>query len=196
MKLRQCRMAFVPSALLTVFLLAIPALAAEGAEPNPADSSAGLIFRWLNFAIVFGGIAFLLAKHGGAFFRANAKAIAASIHEGTAAKEAAEAQLREVDAKIARLNQEIEEMRESALRDSAAEVARLNASGLAEIEKIDAAARAEMGAAERAARQELRVIAANLAVDRAGDLVRSRMNPNVRTKLFDAFLGDLGRSAN
>ncbi|MGH9680693.1 MAG: hypothetical protein ACRD4Y_12145 [Candidatus Acidiferrales bacterium] len=188
--------ALIPAAVLTFFLLAIPALAAEGAEPDPAESSAGLIFRWLNFAIVFGGIAYLLAKHGGAYFGANARTIAASIHEGTAAKEAAEAQLREMDAKIAGLDQEIEQMRDAARRDSAEEVARLNASGLAEIEKIDAAARAEMGAADRAARQELRVIAANLAVERAGGLIQSRINPNIRTKLFDAFLGDLGRSAN
>jgi F-type H+-transporting ATPase subunit b len=183
-------------ALLGLFLLGLPTLAAEGAEPNPADSPAGMIFRWLNFALVFGGIGYLIAKHGGGFFSANARAISASIREGTAAKEEADHQLREVNAKIARLDQEIAEMREAGRRDSASETKRLNASGLVEIEKINQAARAEMGASERAARQELRAMAATVAVERAGALVRARMDKNVRTKLFNAFLGELGRGAN
>jgi F-type H+-transporting ATPase subunit b len=196
MKFRVNMLALASGALLGIFLLTIPALAAEGGGPNQADSSAGLIFRWLNFALVFGGIGYLIAKHGGAFFSANAKAIAASIHEGTAAKEEADRQLREMDAKIARLDREVAELREAARRDSDAEAARLNASGLAEIEKIHQAARTELGAAERAARQELREMAASLAVERAGGLVSSRMDQNVRAKLFRAFLGELGRSAN
>jgi F0F1-type ATP synthase membrane subunit b/b' len=196
MKFRPHTLVSVSGALLGFFLLAIPVLAAEGAEPNPADSSAGLIFRWLNFAIVFGGIAYLLGKHGGAFFGAQAKAIAASIHEGTAAKEEAERQLREVDAKIARLDRDVVELREAARRDSEAEAERLNASGLAEIEKIDQAARAELAAAERAARQELRAMAASMAVERASALIGSRMNQGVRAKFLSTFLVELGRSAN
>jgi F0F1-type ATP synthase membrane subunit b/b' len=196
--LKFCRRWLVPASnvLLAFLLLRLPAFAAEGAEPNPADSSAGMIFRWLNFALVFGGIGYLIAKHGGAFFTANARAISASIREGTAAKEEADRQLREVDAKIAGLDQEVAELREAARRDSMAEAERLHVSGLAEIEKINQAARAEMGAAERAARQELRVMAASLAVERAGGLVRSRMDKDVRAKLFNSFLGELGRSAN
>lgn len=183
-------------ALLAIFLLTIPAHAAEGAGSNPADSAAGMIFRWLNFALVFGGIAYLIAKHGGAFFSANARAISASIREGTSAKEEADRQLRDVDAKIARLDREIADLREAARRDSDSEAERLNASGLAEIEKIQHAARAELSAAERAARQELRVLAASLAVERASQLISSRMDKDIRAKLFAAFLEDLGRSAN
>ena len=60
------------------FLITIPLLAAEGAEPDPAESTTGLIFRWLNFVFVFGGLrAYLIAKHGKGFFGANAKAISA-----------------------------------------------------------------------------------------------------------------------
>ena len=189
-------LAHVSAALLGIIVFTLPALAAEGAEPNPADSPAGLIFRWLNFALVFGGIAYLIAKHGGAFFGANAKAISASIREGAAAKEEATRQLQEVETKISRLDQEVTTLRESARRDSVAETERLNASGQAEIEKIQIAARAELSAAERAARQELRALAASLAVERAGELVASRMDKNIRAKLMRAFLNELGRSAN
>ena len=196
MKSRRRMSVLALGALLGTFLPAYSALAAEGAAPNPADSPAGMIFRWLNFALVFGGIAYLIAKHGGAFFSANARAISASIREGTAAKEEADRQLREVDAKISRLDREVAGLRESARRDSAAETERLATSGQAEIEKIKVAARAELGATERAARQQLRAMAASLAVERAGELVSARMDKNIREKLFRAFLDDLGRSAN
>ena len=179
-----------------VFLLALPVLAAEGAEPDPAESTTGFVFRWLNFLIVFGGAGYLIAKHGGAFFRANAKAIAASIHEATAAKAEAERELSEVEAKISHLDQEIAELRETARRTWAAESERLRTSGLAEIEKIKQAAAAELAASARAAQQQLREIAASMAVQRAATLVSSRMNKEVSARMFRSFLGELGRSTN
>ena len=196
MKFCRGKLLFTSGPLLGAFLLALPALAAEGAQANPADSTGGAIFRWLNFAIVVGGTAYLYAKYGRGYFSANARAISASIREGTAAKEEADRRLQEVDARIARLDQEIDELREAARRDTAAEAARLNASGQAEMEKIRQAARGELEATERAARQELRALAAAMAVERAGGLIGARMNPNLRARLFQAFLGELGRSAN
>jgi F0F1-type ATP synthase membrane subunit b/b' len=133
-------LAFTSSAFLILFFVALPVLAAEGADP--ADSTTGLIFRWLNFLIVFGGIAYLIAKYGGAFFRGNAKQIAASIVEATAAKTEADRELQVVEAKISRLDQDMAEMRGEARRNWAAESERLKASGVAEIEKINLAARA------------------------------------------------------
>ena len=183
-------------ALVSFFLTTVPLFAAETGEVNPADSSAGLIFRWLNFAIVFGGIGYLIAKHGGVFFRANAVAIASSITEAQAAKAAADRELNEVSAKLSRIDQDIAELREAAHRDAAAEGERLRASGQAEIEKIRQAARGELAASERAAQQQLRELAASVAVDRAGALVSSRMNGETQAKLFYWFLAGLTRSAN
>jgi F-type H+-transporting ATPase subunit b len=196
MKSSRRFLAFATGALLIFFFMALPVLAAEGAEPDPAESPAGLIFRWLNFVIVFGGIAYLIAKHGGAFFRGNAKAIAASIVEATAAKAEADRELREVETKIARVDQDVAEMREEARRNWAAESERLHASGLAEIEKINQAARGELAASERAAQQQVREIAASMAVERAAALVSSMMNAEVRARMFQSFLSELGRGAN
>jgi len=187
---------FASAALLMLFFMALPVLAAEGTEPDPADSTAGLIFRWLNFLIVFGGIAYLIAKHGGAFFRGNAKEIAASIVEATAVKTEAERELREVETKIARLDRDVAEIREEARRNWAAESERLYASGQSEIEKIAHAAREELAASERAAQQQVREIAASMAVERAGALVSSMMNAEIRARMFQSFLSELGRGAN
>ena len=186
----------VAGGFLIILLFVLPVLAAEAGEQDPALSTTEIVFRWLNFLLVFGAVGYLIAKHGGAFFRDNAKSIAASIGEATAVKAQAERELREVEAKIARFDQEVAELREAARRDSTAEAERLRASGRVEIEKINQAARGELASFERAARQELRVRAASMAVERAGTLVNSRMNAEVRERMFHAFLGELGRSAN
>ena len=196
MKIFPRFLAFASGALMVFFFAALPVLAAEGGEPDPADSTVGLIFRWLNFLIVFGGIAYLLAKHGGSFFRGNAKEIAKSIHDAAAAKAEAEGELRAVETKIAHLGQEVAKINEEARQNWAAEAERLEASGRAEIEKIAQAARGELAASERAAQQQLRDVAASMAVGRAAELVSSRMNPEIRAKMFQKFLSELGRGAN
>ena len=94
------------AALLALCLTALPALAAEGAEPDPADTTTGLIFRWLNFLIVFGGIAYFVSKSGG-FFRSNAKEIAANIVQATAAKEEATRELQRAESKVQHLDQDV-----------------------------------------------------------------------------------------
>jgi F-type H+-transporting ATPase subunit b len=188
-------LAFFPG-ILVMFFAAHSAFAAEGAAPDPADSPVGTIFRWLNFLIIFGGIAYLVAKHGGSFFQSNAKSIAASIHEATAAKEEADRELRQVESKLARLEPEVAEMRQEAQRNWAAESERLYASGQAEIEKIAQAARAELASSERVAQQQLQEVAATLAVKRAAELVSSRMNSEVRARMFQSFLRELGRGSH
>ena len=195
--MKSCRryLAFASSAILIFLFLVLPVFAAEGAERDPADSTAGLIFRWLNFLIVFGGIGYLIASKGGAFFRGNAKEIAASIVEATAVKAEADRELREVETKIKRLDQDVAEMRAEAQRNWAAESERLYASGLTEIEKINQAARGELAASERAAQQQVREIAASLAVERAAALVSSKMNAELRARMFQSFLSELGKGA-
>ncbi len=178
------------------FFTALPALAQEGAKADPAESTVGSIFKWLNFLIVFGGIAYLIGKHGGAFFRANAKEISSSIVEATAIKAEADRELRETEAKVEHLDQDLTNMREEAQRNWAAESERLRASSVVEIEKINQAARGELAASERAAQQQLRQVAAALSVERAAALVSARMNPEIRSKMFQSFLDKLGRGAN
>jgi len=203
---RACLWVLIVSPLV-LSVAALPALSQEGAqeavheaaqEAGPeaaANSTTGVIFRWLNFALVAGGIGWAASK-GGSFFRANAKSIAASIIEASAAKAEAERELRAVEAKISGLGQEVAAMKEAARRESEAEAQRLAASGRAEAEKIKQAALAEQAAAERAARQELRALAASLAVERAAVLLGDRMNTDTRAKIFDQFVGELSRSVN
>src|SRR6202051_2580502 len=121
MKTCQRYLSFASGALLFSLVLAFPAFAEEGAKTNPADSPVGIIFRWLNFLIVFGAIGFLIAKHGGAFFQANAKEISASIVEAAAVKAEADRELAQAEAKVQNLDRDLAALREEGQRKWGAE---------------------------------------------------------------------------
>jgi F-type H+-transporting ATPase subunit b len=181
--------------VVVLFLVAMPALAQEGGEAS-ADSTAGWVFRWLNFAIVFGAIVYFAVKAGGPAFRANAEDISKKIEEGARAREAAEKQRLEMEAKLANLPNEIAQIRAEARRDSEAEAQRLRALAREEAQKIEKAALAEIAAAERASRMELKALAARMAVERAEAMLRQELTPGAEQKLFQTFVAELERSVN
>jgi len=177
-----------------VFLAVTPALAQE-ASPSPVDSTTGLVFRWINFAIVVALLVYASRK-AAPHFRANRELISQKIAEGTRAREAAEQRRREVEEKMKGLGAEIDRIRADAKRDGDAEAIRLRASSKEDAQKIERAAQAEIAAAERAARIELKILAARMAVERAETLLRDELTPSVETVLFRGFVEDLNRSAN
>jgi F-type H+-transporting ATPase subunit b len=194
-KTRRWAFATLLLIFLAAFCATLPARAAEGTEENPAEAPIGTLFRWLNFAVVFGGGAYFIAKYAPAFFRRRADVIASGLTEAAAVKAEAERQLREADQKIQHLDQELAEMRATARREAASEADRLRAATQAEAAKIARAAEGEIEAAGRAANTEMRVLAARLAVERAGGLIREQMTPPAQAALFQSFVTRLARQS-
>jgi F-type H+-transporting ATPase subunit b len=186
---------FLGSLVTFMLVAALPVLAQDG-EASPVDSPAGWIFRWLNFAIVFGAIGYLAWKKGGPYFRAQAEEISRKIAEGARAREAAERQRQEVQAKFANIESEIATIRAESKRDADAEAQRLRSLAREEAQKIERAAQAEIVAAERAARMELKSLAARMAVERAEALLRKELTPKSEAALFQSFVQELERSVN
>jgi F0F1-type ATP synthase membrane subunit b/b' len=180
--------------LLALAWTVLPALAQEEHPPEPADSTLGFIFRWLNLALVLGAIFWAVRQYGAPYFRQSARAIADAIHGAAAARVSAERALSEATQQLASVDAKMQIAPRGA-RESASEAERLRALAQSEAEKIARAAGAEIEAAERLARQQLRGIAAGTATDRAAELVRQRMNDAADRALFGAFVGELERTA-
>ena len=184
-------------ALSVLFVLLFTAAGARAAEErgNPAVESATEIFKWINFAIVAGALIWVFGKVLPPKFRGHAELIASAITKATAAKAAADAQLREAETKLANLQKEVAELRAFAARESASEVERLRAATQNDAQKIAAAAKAEIEAAERSARLALKALAANLAVDGAESLLAKQLNAQAQESLISNFVKSLeGRS--
>ena len=195
--MRRAVAVFAPIATrlsLVVLLAAGPALAQEN-QPSPADTPTGWLFRWINFAIVLALIIYAFRKAAPSF-RSHQEEISRQIEEGKRAREAAERQQREAEAKIAGIDKFVAEMRAEAKRGVEAEAARLRDLAKTEAEMIEAAAKAEIAAAERAARLELKVFAARIAVERAEAMLQKEMTPGAEAALFGTFVAQLERSAN
>ena len=124
------------SCCLVLFFAALPALAAEDNAPDPANTPAGTIFRWLNFVLVFGGMVYPIGKFGAPYFRSHARAIANATREASEARAAAERELQEADARVAALDLEVQDLRRAAVQESAAEAERLRELTRLESEKI------------------------------------------------------------
>jgi len=172
-----------------LFVAAVSAHAAE--ESGTASERANEIFKWINFAIVAGLIGWVFLKLTPPFFRKNAETISSAITRATAAKAEAERQLREAEEKLARLQQEVTQLRATAQREASAEAERIRNITQSDAQKIGLASKAEIEAAARAARLELKVIAANLAVDGAESLLAKQLTPQAQESLLAGFVKSL-----
>ena len=138
----------------------------------------------------------MIVKYGAPGFRNRAAAISLKIAEGVRAREAAERQRQEIQAKVANLQNEIEQLRLQGRRDAEDEAQRLRDTVRSESEKIEQAARAEIEAAARAGRLELKALGARLSVELAEAMLRQELTPQAEAKLFGSFVGELGRNVN
>jgi F-type H+-transporting ATPase subunit b len=182
---------FVSSAMLLF------AATAKAAEEGAASSSTAPteIFKWINFAIVAAALIWAFGKKL-PWFRANAEKISSAITNATAAKAKGDRQLQDAEQRLARLEQEVQALREEGKKEAIAEAERIRGLAKSDAEKIAVAAKAEIEAAERAARMELKSLAAKLAVDGAESLLVKQLTPQAQDALIAGFVKTLQGSPN
>lgn len=188
------RVSLIVSVGFAVLFAVISVHAAEGG--SDASEHVNELFKWINFAVVAGGLIWIFGKVLPPIFRKRTDEIGAAIKKATEAKAEADRQLREAEQKLAKLEQEIAQLRTIAQREAAAEAERIRNATLSDAQKIEAAAAAEIEAAERAARLELKALAANLAVDSAESLLAKQLTPQAQEALVTAFVKGLAGRPN
>lgn len=112
---------------------------------------------------IFIGIWKVLPK----MFRRRTETLQKELTLAQAATEDANRRLTEVEARLSRLDGEIDSIRQQAEKDSAEDEKRIHAALEAERERIIASAEQEIAALQSAAQRELKKFAADLAVDHA-----------------------------
>jgi len=181
----------------TLFSTLLLALSAHAEETGPASQqSTENLFKWINFAVVAGVIAWLCVKKGPGFFGRRADAISSDIQKSTEAKKKAEQQLLDAETKLQNLEKEVADLRATAQRESAAEADRIRDFTVTDEQKIAEAGKAEVVAAERAARLELKALAATLAVSGAESLLVKQLTPAAQEALINNFVKTLDGRPN
>jgi F-type H+-transporting ATPase subunit b len=150
------------------------------------------IYRWINFAILVGGLAYVLRKPAAQFFAERTDSIRKSLEEGRNALSAAEEQLRAVEQKLQGFEKEMAAFRAAALKEMEDEHARMHKATEQEAEKMMESVRVQMDVASKQARLELRVYAAEQAVALAERFVAGRMDDARQKRLVSQFVEKLG----
>lgn len=181
----------------SIFLLAgAAALALASPEAGGHGEAHGgdpyIWYKWFNFAILAGGLGYLVAKLGVPALRGQQKSILKRLDE--AQKKAAETERRtkQVEEKVAGLEHEIAELRRRAAEEMALEARQMEEETRRLLEKVDQQAQLEIASAVDHARKELRAMAADLAVQLAAERLAAEVAQGAQERIVERFIRSLG----
>lgn len=150
-----------------------------------------LTAKWVNFAILAGALGFVAVKFGGPALRGQQQAILDGMNAAAKRAEAAAAEAKVIEQKIAGLGGEVAALKEKAHVELAAEAARLEQETAQAIQRVAQSAEQEVASAAKFARAELKAEAARLALELARQKVQARMTPGTQSALVDRFVANL-----
>ncbi|MCY3759329.1 MAG: F0F1 ATP synthase subunit B [Acidobacteria bacterium] len=181
-----------------VFCLVLPVPGVEASDGGAAaaagddhGSPLSIVWKWGNFILLFGGLAYYLRRPLREFLRTRARGIEEGLASGKRAQEEAAAKMSAIEARLARLDEEIEGLKQRADRESEEERQRIIDSSHAEAEKFVALARREIEAMQRSARLELKAHVARLAVDLAEERLQEDLEPGQNQHIISRFVRSL-----
>ena len=153
-----------------------------------------LIYKVINFAILIGGLTYLLRKPLSRFLARRTSEIQADLEEGRNALEESNTRLKQVEEKMKGMEDAIAKLRTEAEKEEKAELNRLRKAAEAEADRIMSAAKDEIEGAGRAARLDLKRYAVNQAIRLAEEHLRQNLNKKQSVALIERFLTKLEES--
>jgi F-type H+-transporting ATPase subunit b len=167
-----------------------PAVTKLGAMVGMGPETAANVFTIFNIVVLFGAVIYGAAKALPKVFRSRSSAIQKHLVDARSATEEAQARLGSVEARLAKLDEQIAAMKVQAEADALREEMRIKASVEDEQKKIVAAAEAEIHNATTMARREIQKYAAELAIEQAAkSLVVTAETDKLLVESFAARLG-------
>ena len=163
--------------------------AAEAAEPS-------IVWVWVNFVILAGGLGYLAVKHLPKIFADRSSEIQKNITEAQQVKRDAEARAAQMEARLKALGADIETFRKQAAAEMQQEGERIRQETVAQIKKVEQQAALEIESAGKAATRELRKYSAELALKLAEERVRARLDASSESALVERFVKELGSSGS
>lgn len=149
-------------------------------------------WKFLNLFIFIIALIYFLRRPLTEAFRARRASIRRELERAQEEKKAALAKLEEVEARLARLDAEVEGIRAQSAREAADERERIEQATEREIQKLREQAGREIESAGKAARQELREFTAEQSVRLAEEIIRQDMRPEDDTRLINMEIEELG----
>lgn len=176
---------------LVIAILA-PEVATEGGGLINWGEWLPTVARWFNL-LLFGGILYyLLRNRARNALTSRRENIRRELMRAQEERDAANAKLQEVEARLSTLNAEVATIREQANREAATERERLGRATEDESRKLREQAQREIENAGKVARHDLRRFAAEQSVQLAEEIIRRNIRPEDDARLVQNYVADLG----
>jgi len=172
-------------ALIVVFASCV--WASEGGE----HAEPPILYKWINFAILAGGLGYIAVKSGRPALRGRAMEIVDSLAAARDRSEETARKAAEMDRKIAGLQAQVETVRQEAKQEMDREANRIQAETVELFAKVEQHAQQEIASTVSAAKKELKAHSAELALELARQKLRTRLNPQTQDSLVDGFIRSL-----
>jgi F-type H+-transporting ATPase subunit b len=166
-----------------------PQVGEEHAEEHGMFS--GLLWPTVNFAILFGGLWWLLKQPIATYLTDQHQAIRKDLVDAANVKAAAAAQLSEIDRKLQALPGELDALKRRGAEEIAAEEQRIAAMAAAERDRLLEQTRREIELQLRLAKRELVEHAAELSVQLATERIQKTITPADQERLVDRYTEEL-----
>lgn len=163
----------------------------EAKGPSGLNPTTEMVLLWVNFAILAGGLAYLIKKYGGPALEQRRQHISQDIVEAAKIKADAETRSADVDKRLANLEADLASLRAESRRELDSLERQIAGKTAAEATRIQTSAEQEIAAAAKSARLELKRYSAELAVQLAAQKILARMTPGAQEALVDEFVTGL-----
>jgi ATP synthase F0 subunit b len=150
------------------------------------------VWKFVNLTLFVGLLIWLLRRPIGASMVARRDSIRRELMRAQEERRAALAKLEEVEARLARLDAEVETVRAQAKRDAEAERESITRATAEETRRLREQAQREIESAGKVARQDLRRYAAEQSVRMAEELIRRDIGVEDDKRLMNDYIGELG----
>ena len=163
-------------------------------EPRWWDYPGFELWKFINLAIFVGALVYILTRKVklGEAFKTRRENIKQELARARQERDAAIAKLKEVEARLARLDSEVAAIQEQSKREAAEERERIAKSTENEIAKLSEQAQREIESAGKAAKHELRRYAAETSVQLAEEIILREMKPEDDARLIQRNVQELG----
>jgi F-type H+-transporting ATPase subunit b len=179
--------------IVTLCLITAPRLAAAQEAEHHESSLADLFWPIVNFAILCGVLYYFLKPALSGYLKDRGETIRRDLVDAAALKNAATAQLEDIDRKLKALPREIDALRERGKAEVAAEEQRITQQATSERDRLVDQARRDIDLQVRLAKRALTEHAADLSVQLATDRIAAEATDTDHRRLVSRYLEQVKR---
>ena len=152
------------------------------------------LWKFVNLFIFVGALIYILVRKAklGDAFRARREGIKAELEKARAERDAALAKLKEIEERLAGLDNQVATIKEKSKAEAAAERERIAHSTEAEIAKLTAQGQRDIENAAKTAKKDLRRFTAEQSVRLAEEMIKRDIRPDDDARLITRDIEEMG----